>query len=181
MLVLLAHDCLVYWGHRLLHATPFLWAIHRLHHDEAHVNASTSLRQHWLSIPVHQLVVFLPLAWLFGLGAVSMTAFWVMAALGALHHANLRIEFGPLTPIITGPQVHRVHHARAAGLHDRNFASLFPVWDILFGTWHRPPAGEFVATGLDGVPPSARLLPTMVQPVFDWWCAAVRAVTGRAA
>ena len=180
-LVLMVHDGLVYWGHRAMHATPFLWAIHRLHHDEEHVNASTSLRQHWLSIPVHQLVVFLPVAWLFGLGAMSMTAFWVTAALGAFHHANLRVELGWLTPLITGPQVHRVHHARAAELHDKNFASLFPLWDILFGTWHRPQPGEFRKTGLEGVPPSTQLLPAQVQPMADWWRAVVEAIKLHAA
>lgn len=181
VLVLLVHDCLVYWGHRALHATPFLWAIHRLHHDEEHVNASTSLRQHWLSIPVHQLIVFLPVAWLFGLGAMSMTAFWVTAALGAFHHANLRVELGWLTPLITGPQVHRAHHARAAKMHDKNFASLFPLWDIMFGTWHRPQPGEWNKTGLDGVPPSAQFLSAQVQPIADWWSALVQAIKLRTA
>lgn len=168
-LAVLAHDFFVYWGHRLMHAAPALWAFHRLHHDEKHLNASTSLRQHWLSIPVHQIVVFLPLAWLFGVEAQPAVLMWALIALGAFHHANLRLSLGPFTPWLVGPQAHRIHHAPPRALHDCNYASLFPVWDRLFGTWHAPRAHEFGATGLDTHPPTASQWQALAMPLPQWW------------
>jgi sterol desaturase/sphingolipid hydroxylase (fatty acid hydroxylase superfamily) len=40
--------------------------------------------------------------------------------------------------LIVGPRFHRLHHALAnpaePHIHDHNFAPVFPIWDILFGT-----------------------------------------------
>ena len=170
VLAILAHDFFVYWGHRLMHAVPALWAFHRFHHDEVHLNASTSLRQHWLSIPVHQLLVFLPLTWLFGVSATPAAVYYALIVLGAFHHANLRIALGPLTAVITGPQYHRLHHAPARACHDSNYASLFPVWDLLFGTYRAPKPGEFPVTGLAEHAPSSSQWRALVMP-FDQWIA----------
>lgn len=166
---IIVQDALVYGGHRLMHALPVLWAFHRFHHDERNLNASTSLRQHWLTIPLHQMVVFLPLCWLFGIGATPVEMFYVLAVAGAFHHANLRIELGCLTPWIVGPQVHRMHHARDAASHGSNYGSLFPWWDRLLGTWQTPVRGDFRATGLVDCPPSSSLGNVLLRPLQDWW------------
>ena len=168
ILIVLVHDFLVYWGHRLMHAVPALWAFHRFHHDERHLNSSTSLRQHWLTIPVHQLVVFLPLTWLFGLHATPELVYYALIVLGGFHHANLKIDLGRLTPWFVGPHYHRIHHAPPRALHDRNFAALFPVWDRLFGTWHAPRAGEFGATGLSDRAPTASQWQALLMPLSEW-------------
>lgn len=168
-LVILVHDFLVYWGHRLMHAVPALWAFHRLHHDEQHLNASTSLRQHWLVIPVHQLVVFMPLTWLFGLNATPEVMYYALIVLGGFHHANLKIPLGRFTPFFVGPQYHRIHHAPPRALHDCNFAGLFPVWDQLFGTCHLPARDAFGPTGLNRVTPTASQWHALIDPLHDWW------------
>ena len=170
-LALVVHDMLVYWGHRLMHAVPVLWAFHRLHHDEQHVNASTSLRQHWLTIPVHQMVVFMPLTWLFGVAATPELVYYALIVLGGLHHANWRIRFGPLTKWFVGPEYHRVHHAPPRAVHDRNFAPLFPIWDRLFGTQQLPDG--FAPTGLADSAPTSRQWRVLAMP-FDQWLRAVR-------
>jgi len=57
----------------------------------------------------------------------------------SLSHANLRLSFGPLGErLLVSPRFHRVHHAIGVGHEGAyrgvNFAVLFPVWDMLFGT-----------------------------------------------
>jgi len=52
-----------------------------------------------------------------------------------------------LDRIIVTPQVHRIHHSVDPSHYNRNFADALPLFDILFGTYYRPQAQEFAATG----------------------------------
>ncbi|MFI4904937.1 MAG: sterol desaturase family protein, partial [Burkholderiales bacterium] len=63
-------------------------------------------------------------------------------------HANVRLPLGGLTRVVVGPQAHRIHHSLEDAHADRNFAAVFPLWDILFGTFCAPRAGEYPRTGL---------------------------------
>ncbi|MCV5341983.1 sterol desaturase family protein, partial [Escherichia coli] len=65
--------------------------------------------------------------------------------------------------VVTAPH-HRLHHAVDPGLHGRNLATLLPVWDRLFGTRARVPAGAVPACGLDDRAPTASLLDALLQP-----------------
>jgi sterol desaturase/sphingolipid hydroxylase (fatty acid hydroxylase superfamily) len=161
-------DLSQYGFHRLQHASPFLWETHRFHHDETALNVATYTRSHPLA--VLGVVLFnLPLAMLFGTQAPHAAAALVMFPLwGYFHHANLRLGFGPLTPVIAGPQYHRIHHSALPEHRDRNFANLFPIIDIAFGTYYRPGRDEYPPTGTHGDPvPSLRA--ATVQPFIAWW------------
>ena len=46
VLLLLAQTLTAYWVHRLMHATPLLWRVHRVHHADTALDVSTSLRNH---------------------------------------------------------------------------------------------------------------------------------------
>ena len=37
--------------------------------------------------------------------------------------------------IVVPPRMHRLHHARPASYHDRNFTFDLVIWDRLFGTY----------------------------------------------
>jgi sterol desaturase/sphingolipid hydroxylase (fatty acid hydroxylase superfamily) len=54
-------------------------------------------------------------------------------------HANVDMSFGRVGErLIVGPRFHRLHHALAnpdeRHIQDHNFAPVFPIWDMLFGT-----------------------------------------------
>jgi hypothetical protein len=40
--------------------------------------------------------------------------------------------------ILVTPPVHRIHHSVNAKHYNRNFADALPIFDIVFGTFHRP-------------------------------------------
>ncbi len=87
---------------------------------------------------------------LFGtLSPHAFVAFLLFRCWGFVNHANVRIDFGPLTGVIAGPQWHRIHHSTDPHHRDRNFATFFPFIDRLFGTYYAPAVGEYPATGLD--------------------------------
>lgn len=169
-------DFCQYWLHRLQHAVPALWETHVFHHQETALNVTAYPRGHPLGV-VAVIVFNLPLAVLFGnqaphaAAALVLFPFW-----GFVTHANLRLGFGPLTPLLPSPQWHRIHHSALPEHRDRNFANLFPIIDIAFGTYYRPGRDEYPPTGAEGerVPD---LRGATIQPFLAWW----RMATGRGA
>jgi sterol desaturase/sphingolipid hydroxylase (fatty acid hydroxylase superfamily) len=148
-------DFFYYWHHRLQHEVPAFWTIHRLHHTTESLNALAAYRIHWLEEPMRVFTMALPMTLIFDI-SVTRSA-WIAAILGQLSiliHANIRISYGPFTCVMVGPQSHRIHHSFAPRHLDRNYAAIFPFWDMLFGTWCPPETGEWPPTGLkDGERP----------------------------
>lgn len=157
----------VYYGyHRAQHRFPRLWAIHELHHADTELNATSSFRTYWLELPVQAIVVMSPSLALFGdqgfghaLGMlVGSYAFLIFS------HCNFRLSLGPLSGLVCGPQVHRIHHSRLQQHRDRNFAQYFPFLDRIFGTWYAPAPDEFPPTGADALASDASLATVFVRP-----------------
>ena len=115
-------------------------------------------------------MVFLPLGMVFDIQPPNITWLWnVLLLWGYVIHLNLRIPFGPLTPVIAGPQLHRLHHSIEPGHTDVNFAAFFPIWDLLFGTYVRPKSGEWPATGTHDRADLNRFDRALFSPFSDWW------------
>jgi len=167
---LFVFDFLYYWYHRAQHRFQALWAIHELHHADTELNATTSYRTYWLEALVQLILVSTATHFLFGgLGAwhtdvvIGLTIFFLLFG-----HANLRLSLGPLSGVLCGPQVHRIHHSRIAEHQDRNFAQIFPLIDRIFGTYHAPRTGEFPPTGAQGLASDAPIIQALVQPLRIW-------------
>jgi sterol desaturase/sphingolipid hydroxylase (fatty acid hydroxylase superfamily) len=160
-------DVWQYWVHRWQHASAFLWQTHQLHHSETALNFSAQARHHALNYVVFMLL-YVPVLLLFGSFAPPALAVFLMFRLwGYVNHANLRLSFRFLTPVIAGPQWHRIHHSASPEHHDKNFATFFPLIDVVFGTYHRPAAGEYPSTGIPGQSDSDLRLAT-IAPLLEW-------------
>jgi len=158
---LLLHDLWFYWAHRIEHRVPFLWEFHKLHHSDERMNCSTFARDHFLQATWIAIFPILTLGLVIDLDAVQAGQAAVLSGLALslismFYHSGIRIEIPLLDTILVTPQVHRIHHSRDPLHHDRNFADVLPVMDILFGTYHRPTPGEFPATGLGDLGSSPR-------------------------
>lgn len=133
-----------YWGHRLTHAAPVLWRFHAVHHAPDHLDWLINTHAHPVDIVFTRLCGLVPL---YALGlAGSHAAEGNLPALllvilgtiwGFFLHANVHVSLGPLEHIVASPRFHHWHHSRSAPL-DRNFASMIPLIDRLFGTLHLP-------------------------------------------
>jgi|HubBroStandDraft_4_1064222.scaffolds.fasta_scaffold01063_3 sterol desaturase/sphingolipid hydroxylase (fatty acid hydroxylase superfamily) len=141
-------DFFFYWYHRFQHES-FLWQEHKLHHMDEQLCAF--YRESWLETLISGPLSAIPLAILFKLnpeqGAITGTIFtaWVVFI-----HTNIRLHLGPFAVLFNAPQGHRIHHSRMREHFDQNFAAFFPIWDVLFGTYHYPKRDEYPSTGVHG-------------------------------
>jgi sterol desaturase/sphingolipid hydroxylase (fatty acid hydroxylase superfamily) len=149
--LLLATDFCQYWLHRAFHSSA-LWPFHAVHHSAREVNWTTTFRTH----PVNYLAVSGSMAAGARLVGFSETSLLVAGPIlflsGVIAHANLNWTFGPLRFVLASPVFHRWHHCADAAARERNFAPMFPVWDLMFGTFRMPRAGRPAGFGADGVP-----------------------------
>lgn len=164
---LFLQDAFFYMYHRLQHAVPFLWEMHKFHHTDRNVDSTTSRRTHFLEFPIQALLVTLPTVWL--LGRNTSASLYILLAWSFMlfsSHMNVRLSLGFLTPFIVGPQYHRIHHGRGVGQMFHNYSQVFPVLDILFGTYLPPKKGEFVETGVPKTKARNERWKPMVWPLF---------------
>ena len=158
-----------YWGHRWTHEVPVLWRFHAIHHSAEHMDFLVNTRAHPVDMVFTRLCGLVPL-YVVGLGGpmgASGTLLPVIVVLigtvwGFFIHANLRWRLGPLEWLVATPAFHHWHHTRVAPL-DRNFASMLPWVDRLFGTYHLPRAWP-EQYGIEG-PMAPTLVGQIVQPL----------------
>jgi sterol desaturase/sphingolipid hydroxylase (fatty acid hydroxylase superfamily) len=157
LLALLVADLVAYWMHRLFHRRT-LWRFHAIHHSARTLDWLAATRLHPVNDALSHLALAAPLV-LLGFDLRVLAAVAPIASLYAIFlHANLPWDLGPLRYVIATPAFHRWHHSVEPEARDKNFAGLFPVLDLLFGTFHMPPqrqptefgVGEPVPEGLFG-------------------------------
>jgi sterol desaturase/sphingolipid hydroxylase (fatty acid hydroxylase superfamily) len=162
-------DFFYYWFHRAQHAFAVLWAQHRVHHSERSLNVTTGNRHHWLEEPLRVFTVWLPIGLLFQQKPVTIAWLWSTFLLwGYFLHMNLRLPFGILTPVLGGPQLHRVHHSDLPDHQNKNFAAFFPIFDIVFGSYYSPDRDTYPTTGLADGDDLNDLIQVNVAPFRLW-------------
>jgi sterol desaturase/sphingolipid hydroxylase (fatty acid hydroxylase superfamily) len=137
LLMLVIADVSGYWMHRLFHGRR-LWRFHAVHHSSAALDWLSATRVHPVNELLQRLMTILPLLGLGFAPAAAAGVAPVLALFAILLHANLDWDWGPLRSVIASPRFHRWHHSSETEAQDKNFAGLFPVWDILFGTYYMP-------------------------------------------
>lgn len=132
LVVVVVFDLVGYAHHRLMHESPMLWPIHRVHHAIERVDVLVKARRHPLDDIL--LVVFFG-ATGFALGADSLSLLAV-AAIATLHgmvaHSNVIVRPSWIDGWIVTPWVHHRHHGVEGQGGD--YGGLLVGWDRLFGT-----------------------------------------------
>jgi sterol desaturase/sphingolipid hydroxylase (fatty acid hydroxylase superfamily) len=142
-MTLLVLDFALYVQHVLFHAVPVLWRLHRMHHADLDVDATTGLRFHPLEI---LLSLGLKAAVVVLLGAVpwAVVAFEVLLnAASVFNHGNVALPECLdrwLRWIVVTPDMHRVHHSTRMAETNSNFGFSIPWWDRLCRTYRAQPA-----------------------------------------
>lgn len=142
-------DLMEYIFHRAQHRIPALWSMHSLHHSDITLNASTTSRHYWAEHGIKMLSIYMVVGLLFKAPLEILGAYVVLSYYNVFLHMNIRVGFGRFSVLLNSPQYHRLHHSVLPEHYDRNFAALFPGFDLLFGTYRRPHVNEYPPTGLD--------------------------------
>ena len=130
-------DYTLYLWHVLTHRVPLLWRLHRVHHMDLGLDASTALRFHAaemaLSVPWRAAQVAL-----IGVRPDALALWQNLTLLSILfHHSNLRLPIrleGRLNRLIVTPRMHGIHHSIVPEETRSNWSSGLTVWDWLHGT-----------------------------------------------
>jgi sterol desaturase/sphingolipid hydroxylase (fatty acid hydroxylase superfamily) len=156
-------DLVAYVLHYGQHRIPLLWEFHKVHHSARVMHPLTNYREH----PVDNLLYAAVLA-----SCTGVTMAVVFAALGYvprtptiggvgvfavafnalgynLRHSHIWLRWpGPLVYVFGSPAHHQVHHSYHPTHINTNFSFMFPVWDLLCGTFHMPSTNADVKFGL---------------------------------
>jgi sterol desaturase/sphingolipid hydroxylase (fatty acid hydroxylase superfamily) len=137
IIFLVGSDFMMYWIHRAFHR-PALWRYHAVHHSSEHLDWISAARFHPINIFLGSVAtdVILLLAGISPNVLVFLGPFTI--AHSAFVHANLNWTLGPFKYVIAGPVFHRWHHTTVEQGGEKNFASTFPVLDLMFGTCYMP-------------------------------------------
>lgn len=138
ILSILILDCIIYWQHRLFHAVPMFWRLHRMHHTDVEFDFTTAVRFHPIEI-ILSILLKLIVILLLGAPAIAVMVFEILLSSSALfNHSNIKLSKAVdkvLRLFIVTPDMHRVHHSVYQTETDSNFGFNIPWWDRLFGTY----------------------------------------------
>lgn len=135
---ILLRSLATYALHRLSHAVPVLWRVHRIHHCDTAIDLSTGFRNHPFELAI-SLLVFAAASIVLGLSAPALAIYESVAVAFALwDHANLQLP-APLCRalrlLFVTPAMHHIHHSATRAETDSNFGDVLSLWDRLFGTY----------------------------------------------
>ena len=167
-------DLAIYLQHVLFHAVPALWRLHRMHHADLELDATTGVRFHPAEILL-SMALKLGVIAVLGVPAVAVLIFEILLnATSMFNHANVSVPERAeriLRWIVVTPDMHRVHHSIERRETDSNFGFNLPWWDRLFGTYRDQPAAghDKMTIGIAAFrdPAELRLGRMLLQPLRD--------------
>lgn len=143
---LIVMDLSIYVQHRVMHVTPVLWRLHKVHHVDLDLDVSSGGR-------FHPGEIFFSLGWKFatvlliGAQPVDVVIYETMLfGMAVFTHANLFLPLGlerALRGIVVTPDMHRIHHSVFQKETDSNYGNTLSIWDRIFRTYtHEPKGGQ---------------------------------------
>lgn len=157
LLAVILLDFAIWTQHLVMHFVPPLWALHKVHHADEDLDASSGIRFH----PIEQLLslgIKMAVVALLGADPLAVFIFEVLLNASAMfNHASVRLPLGLdslLRRLIVTPDFHRVHHSIHEPETNSNFGFCLSVWDQLFRTYTPQPRDghEGMQIGLDKRP-----------------------------
>ena len=162
---LLMRGFVSFFAHYLMHKVPLFWRVHRVHHLDTELDVSSTVRFHPIEFVI-QTVPGVLIAVASGLTPWVLVLYELLDVVVTLWtHSNLRLPERidcVIRYVVVTPSLHRIHHSAWQPETDSNFGAVFPIWDLIFGTYRSMPREdqEHMRLGLDEVrgPDAHRLL-----------------------
>ena len=172
-LFILLFDLAIYGQHRLFHAVPLLWRLHRVHHSDEDYDLTTGNRFHPLSIALSALIKLVLVVTLGAPALAVLLAELTLNIMSMFNHSNISLSPAAdrfLRTVIVTPDMHRIHHSRVYAEHNSNFGFNFSFWDRLLGTYLDKPQGDqqSMPLGIKGFHGrSTRAIPALLAQPLD--------------
>lgn len=174
LLAILVFEFIAYGFHRAMHAVPWLWRIHAVHHSDTELDVTTTYRNHPLELVVNAPLT-IPIILLLGFPVAVVVAYQLIkTSVSVTAHSNIRLPVAldrVLRFVIVTPDYHRLHHCSDRQYTDSNFCAAFPLFDYLFGTARDRPYADHATMelGLDyfRTPRDSRVDRLLLMP-FVW-------------
>ena len=149
-LFLILDDMMQYWWHRASHTFPWLYNLHRAHHNAKYMSVRLVYRNNlfyyammpgiWLS----GVLIYLGLGWVYA-GYIVVKLLVIIGAHSDVAWDKPLYRIKWLSPVmwlvertISTPATHHAHHGRhaddGATHYKGNYGNLLFFWDVLFGT-----------------------------------------------
>ena len=142
---------------------PLLWQFHKVHHSAEVMHPISNFREHPVDNFAYDLITGLGFGALNGIAVnvfgylpslpsllgvpLLMLAFNLLAY--NLRHCHVWLRWpGRWSMVLPSPAHHHVHHSCHPDHIDKNFAFMFPVWDVIFGTYTLPEDNRDVKFGI---------------------------------
>lgn len=138
LLTLLLRGFISFLTHFLAHKIPLFWRVHRVHHIDTEMDVTTTVRFHPFEFAINS-IIGIPIVLVFGFpvwGLMLYELFDIVITL--LSHSNISFNRNVeriVRYVFVTPDLHRIHHSSYQPETDSNFSAVFPIWDILFGTF----------------------------------------------
>ena len=162
-------DGVTYLFHAAYHRLPWLWRLHRVHHTDRDLDATSASRFHAGEVVLSaalRFIVAIPL----GPTGAEIEIFALLLLFSAqFQHANFRLP-AAIEPVVRAifvtPDMHRVHHSEQPAETNANFSAIFSFWDRLFGTYRTALQTEIVIGLPEYRDPASRTLPALFRMPF---------------
>lgn len=163
LVLMLVGDFIAWFLHYIQHKVPLLWQFHKVHHSAEVMHPISNFREHPVDNILYASVITFGFGLMYGLAVrlfgfvPSMPAlFGVPAIMFAfniagynLRHSHVWLRWpGVWSKVFPSPAHHHVHHSCHPDHIDKNFAFMFPIWDVLFGTYTMPEDNRDVQFGV---------------------------------
>jgi len=136
-------DFVIWAQHLITHKLPVLWRIHRVHHTDEDIDATTAVRFHPLEILFSIAVKSIAVLVVGPAAIVVVVAEAIVNGSAIFNHANFHIPERVdrwLRLVVVTPDMHRVHHSVIGTETDSNYGFALSIWDRVFGTYTDQPA-----------------------------------------
>ncbi len=163
MIAVFVSDFLGWFCHYLQHKSPILWQFHKVHHSAEVMHPVSNYREHPIDNFLYLLVTGAGIGIVFGLAVrylgylpnrptllgVPLMVFLFNIVGYNLRHSHVWLRWpGKLSMIFPSPAHHHVHHSCHPDHLDKNFAFMFPIWDVIFRTYEMPDDNRDVKFGI---------------------------------
>ena len=161
-------DFLGFAAHYAQHKVPVLWEFHKVHHSAEVMHPLSNYREHPIDNFFYALLIGAGYGGVAGVAylligvvptlpsilGVPILMFLFNIAAYNLRHSHVWLRWpGVWSKIFPSPAHHHVHHSCHPDHFDKNFAFMFPLWDVIFGTYIMPEDNRDVKFGVAGMKP----------------------------